>query len=116
MALANVGYRVNRHSTRFLPHPTSHIRSRIADHPSNEPTSVANALHCILTTHTGAVHNDTDLHATSSRLEQRARIVAGDPARFHQDPFAAILELEIRRLEVDHQVPPGLAQPDHRAG
>ena len=61
------------------------------------------------------VHDDRRLHDAAAPVEQLARRGAIDLADLHEDSLTAVLQLLVRRAQVDHQVAERLAEADHRA-
>src|SRR5262245_44058617 len=77
----------------------------IFDQSPDHATHALEALHGIVLRQTELLHNDSSLHVAAGGGEQFLRLVTRDRADLHQNTLAPILELEVRRLEIDHQVP-----------
>src|SRR5262245_26269531 len=61
------------------------------------------------------IHDNCRLHDTAAFVEEAACGGTVYVADLHENSLTAVLELLVRRAQVDHQIPVRLAQPDHGA-
>src|SRR5687768_16534827 len=91
-------------------------RRLLADDATNHPASTLERLLGSLAIDAELAHHDRKLDALVACFEEPTSFDTVDGAHFHHDPLAPVLELQVRRPEIDHQVAVRLAEPDHRAG
>src|SRR5438105_7954081 len=62
------------------------------------------------------LHDDRELDALVSPLQQFCRFIARHSANFHHDALAPIDQFVVGGAKIDHQIAVGFAEPDHGAG